>query len=309
MNNVSGIKWDWLLTAFMIFAWSCFSEPKVKIDYNNRSFTVATDTLSMNLNKIGVVAKLYPTEALPIYDKIVNYMGNKMKHNLEMVFTKDYATLNNLVKKKQVLAAFVCSGPYVKAHKDWGMELIVAPSFHGSAHYYSYIIVNKNSAISTLRELKGKKIAFTDPESNTGRLVPTFEFMKLGRNPEKYFSEIIYTGSHDKSIEAVANNLIDGASVDNLIWEYMNNSDSVFTSRTKIIAQFGPFASPPFVTYPDCDTVLKSKMKSILLHMHEDSIGKTILDKLRIDKFVIIDDSCYGPVRTMQQWIKEQKKR
>lgn len=300
-------KWNWLLTVFPIFIWSCLTEPKVKIDFTNRSHIVTTDTFSMGPNKIGIAAMISPTEALPIYDKIVNYMGDKMKLDLEMVFSKDYATMSSMVKKKQVLAAFVCSGPYVKSHKDWGMDLLVAPSLHGSAQYYSYIIVNKNSNISTLQELKGKKFAFTDPESNTGRLVPTFEFMKMGWTPEKYFSDITYTGSHDKSIEAVASNLVDGASVDNLIWEYMNDSDSIFTSRTKIIAQFGPFASPPFVTHPDCDTALKNKMKSILLHMHEDSIGKTILDKLQIDRFVTIEDSCYKSVRTMRQWIKEQK--
>jgi phosphonate transport system substrate-binding protein len=300
-------KWGWLLTVFPVFMWSCFSKPNVKIDYTNRIHVAAADTLSINTNKIGIAAMLSPTEAFPVYDEIVTYMGDKMNYDFEIVFTKDYASMNNLVKKKQVLAAFVCSGPYVEGHKDWGMELIVAPSFNGSAHYYSYIIVNKNSPISTLKELKGKKFAFTDPESNTGRLVPTFEFMKMGRNPENYFSEIIYTGSHDKSIEAVAKNLVEGASVDNLIWEYMNSSGSVFTSRTKIIAQFGPFASPPFVTHPDCDTALKNKMKSILLHMHEDSIGKPILNELRIDKFVIIDDTCYESVRRMQQWIKEQK--
>jgi phosphonate transport system substrate-binding protein len=286
---------------------SCITEPRVNVNLSEREKISHEDSVSKNHSKIGVAAMLSPKEALPAYEEIVKYIGTKTGHEMDMLFTKDYATMNSLIKKKQVVAAFVCSGPYVKGHDQWGMELVVAPSLHGQPSYYSYIITNKNNTINNLEDLKNKKFAFTDPESNTGKLVPTFEILKMGIKPEKFFSEIVYTGSHDKSVEAVANKLVDGAAVDHLIWEYMNDQDSTFTSKTKIIAHFGPFASPPFVTHPDCDPEFKTAIKSILLNMHLDPDGKEILNKLLIDQFVVIHDSSYQSVRNMQSWIINQK--
>lgn len=288
-------------------AYSCISEPKVNVNLSEREKISDVDSCSKVHSKIGVAAMLSPKEALSAYEEIVKYIGSKMGQEIEMLFTKDYTTMNSLIKKRQVIAAFVCSGPYVKGHDQWGMELLVAPSLHGQPSYYSYIITNKNSTINNLKDLKNKKFAFTDPESNTGKLVPTFEIVKMGIKPENFFSEIVFTGSHDKSIEAVANKLVDGAAVDHLIWEYMNYKDSTFTSNTKIIARFGPFASPPFVTHPNSDAEFKTAIKVLLLNMHLAPEGKAILNKLLIDKFVVIHDSSYQSVRNMQSWITNQK--
>jgi len=273
----------------------------------NTIMATSADSVSGEVYEIGVAAMLSPEKALPYYEEIVKYIGEKLNVKTRMLFTKDYSVMNELVKTKKVLAAFVCSGPYVTEHDAWGMEIIAAPSLYGNTVYYSYIIANKASSINKFEDLKGKKFAFTDPKSNTGKLVPTYELAKLHTTPDAFFSDFIYTTSHDKSIEAVANNLVDGAAVDHLIWEYINKSDSTYTSKTKIIKKLGPFCTPPFVTYPDCNDTLKQNLRTILLNMHDDTKGKKILDQLHIDGFVVVEDNCYQSIRKMNQWIKESE--
>jgi phosphonate transport system substrate-binding protein len=126
----------------------------------------------------------------------------------------------------------------------------------------------------------------------------------MNETPETFFSGFIYTGSHDNSIDAVAKNLADGAAVDNLIWEYINKRNPEFTSGTKVIEKHGPYAIPPIVTNPGTDPALKQKLRSILLDMHNDEKGKNILNKIEIEKFVVLDDSSYNSVREMTTWQK-----
>lgn len=290
-----------LLVSILLVVFSCKFESKTKVDLGNKNEIINND--STKLIKIGVAAMLSPKEALPAYEEIVKYIGDKLNVKAEMLFTKDYAAMNELIKTKKVFAAFVCSGLYTKKHDEWGMELIVAPELHGKPAYYSYILANKKSNIYKLGDLKGKSFAFTDPESNTGTLVPTYELAKLGTTPDEFFSDYFFAGNHDKAIEAVAGNFADGAAVDHLIWEYMNSFDSTFTSKTRIIAQLGPFCIPPFVTYPEADIVLKQKIKTILLDMHKNPEGIVILSKLLIDKFVVIEDDCYNSIREMEEYI------
>ncbi len=263
-------------------------------------------TQSEDVIEIGISAMISPKETLNVYQEIVDYIGEKLGKKTKLVQRATYAEMNDLVKNKKVVAAFVCSGPYVEGHEEFGMEIIVVPQMYNDTIYYSYIIVNKNSSIKSFKELRGKKFAFTDPKSNTGKVVPTYILSKMNETPETFFSGFIFSGSHDNSIEAVAKNIVDGAAVDHLIWEYLNKRNPGFTSGTKVIEKHGPYAIPPIVTHPGTDPVLKQKLRSILLDMHNDEKGKKIINKIEIEKFAVIDDASYDSVREMTAWQKNR---
>jgi phosphonate transport system substrate-binding protein len=166
--------------------------------------------------------------------------------------------------------------------------------------------VAKDSPYQSLDELRGKRFAFTDPLSNTGKLVPTYMLAKMNETPKRFFKEVIFTKSHDKSIKAVAQGIVDGAAVDSLIWEYLNATNPESTSKTRIIKKSTPYAIPPVVVPRNLDPGLKDKMKKAFLHAHLDPKGREILQKMKIDRFFEIHDKAYDSVREMQDWLKMQ---
>ena len=259
--------------------------------------------------RIGVATMVSPKETLTVYNEIVDYIGKKLGKKTIIVQRPTYAQMNELVENKHVIAAFICSGPYVVGHDEFGMELLAAPQMYNDTVYYSYFIVNNDSQIRSFEELRGKKFAFTDPDSNTGKLVPTYVLGKMNETPDTFFKEFIFTGSHDNSIEAVSLKMVDGASVDHLIWEYLNKNHPELTTNTKIIEKHGPYGMTPFVTHPDTDPQLKEKLRYILLNMDKDEEGKKILSKIEVQKFVVMNDSSYASVREMELWKKEQEKK
>ena len=152
--------------------------------------------------------------------------------------------------------------------------MLVAPQAYGETNYYTYIIVNKDSPVEKFEDLRGKSFAFTDPLSNTGKLVPTYLLALIKETPDSFFKKYIYTYAHDKSILAVANKFIDAAAVDNLIWEYQNRTNPKFTSRTRIINKSQPFGISPVVVRKNLDDVLKAKLKKVFLDAHKDETAK-----------------------------------
>jgi len=253
--------------------------------------------------KIAVSAIISPTKTFLYYKEILDYVSRKVGVSVELVQRDTYNEVNALVKNQEIDAAFVCSGAYVDGHKEFGMELLVAPKAYGEHYYYSYIIVPADSDAASFEALRRKKFAFTDPLSNTGKLVPTYMLAMMGETPGSFFSETIFTYSHDKSIEAVAQKLVDGAAVDSLIWDYANATNPEFTSRTKIIKKSAPFGIPPVVVPQGLNPQLKEQLQDIFLNMHEDTEGKTILEKVKIDRFIKIEDSAYDPVREMKKFL------
>jgi phosphonate transport system substrate-binding protein len=256
--------------------------------------------------KIGLAAMISPKETLIFYNGMLGYVGEKLGRKVEMVQYRTYDEMDAALEKRDLDIAFVCSGPYVKDKEKFGAELLVAPQSYGQPFYYAYIIAPKASAAKKLADLKGKSFAFTDPKSNTGRIVPTYMVGKeFNKAPEAFFSKVSFTYSHDKTIEEVGKGTYDGGSVDSLIYDYLAKKAPEKTKATKIVAKSAPYGIPPVIVNPKMDPALKEKVKQIFLGMAADPKGKSILDGIMVDKFIIPKDKDYNSVRDMDTWLKK----
>lgn len=253
--------------------------------------------------RIAISAVISPEETFVLYKDLLNHISEKLGMRVQLVQRETYAEVNNLVRDNQLELAFVCSGAYIDGHDQFGMELLVAPVAYGEPLYHSYIIVPASSPAASFENLRGKRFAFTDPMSNTGKLAPTYMLSQLHETPESFFAGFIFTNSHDRSIEMVANNLVDGASVDSLIWKYLNTKNPALTSRTRIISKSEPYGIPPVVVPKGLAPDLKAKLRQVFLNLDQEEAGRQILARLMIDRFVVLEDSRYDSIRKMQHLV------
>lgn len=256
--------------------------------------------------RIAIGAMISPETTRIYYEKLLSLIAERLGRRATFSQRRTYAEVNDLVRKREADLAFVCSGPYTQGKQEFGMELLVVPVANGKSVYYSYIIAGTGSPIQSFNDLRGKKFAFTDPQSNTGSLVPTYMLAKRGETPASFFHEYFYTHSHDNSIRAVAEGQADGAAVDSLIWEFINKIDPTLTSRTRIVEKSPPYGIPPVVVHPALDADTKLALKQILLSLHNDPEARVLLDKIQIDRFVEGNDGMYNTVREMSRWLQRQ---
>ncbi len=237
----------------------------------------------------------------------MDYIGEKMDYQIILIQRKTYGEINELFQKQQIDLALICSGPYANGKDIFQVEALAVPLVREEPYYQSYLIVNKKSSIKTLEELRGKTFAFTDPDSNTGTLVPSYWVAIKGETPQSFFKETTYTYSHDNSIIAVAKSLVDGAAVDSHIWEYYHQTNPKYTANTRIIKKSIPFGSPPIVSSRSLPLILKNEIKNILLTMHLDPKGNQIQESLLLDKFVPPQESWYQPIKELKTEIERFK--
>ena len=249
---------------------------------------------------VAVAAMISPKETFGYYRLLLDYIGEKLGREVQFIQRKTYGEINELLGIGQIDLAFICSGPYAASKEIYDFDLIATPQVQNSHFYQSYLIVNKASQFNRIEDLKGRVFAFTDPDSNTGKLVPTYWLFEMGEQPETYFSKTIYTYSHDNSILAVAKALVDGAAIDGLIWEYYHQKNPVFTSRTRIIRKSKPYGIPPVVVSKHISDALKGRIRQLFLSMHKDSRGQKILAELMIDRFIAPQDEWYDSIRQME---------
>ena len=254
--------------------------------------------------RMAVAPVISPRETFTSsYQELLEYLGQKLGMPVELVQGKTYAEINDLVRSGDVTLAFVCTNPYLQGQEDFGMEALVVPEVDGKPLYYSYLIARSDSGIDSLDDLRGRVFAFSDPLSNSGRLAPVYQLALKGETPETFFKRYIFTYAHDNSIKAVAEGLVDGASVDGLVYDYWSQSGSEYTAKTKIVERWGPFGINPVVVHPALAPELKARLREALLGMDADGAGREILKSLRIDRFVLPDDSIYDSVREMRAYL------
>jgi len=253
--------------------------------------------------RVAVAAMISPKETFLYYQQFVNFVGRKLGLKGVLVQRRTYSEINELIGKGMIDMALVCSGPYATEKEKYHMELLATPQIHGVPFYQAYLIVGRGSPFNSLSDLRGKVFAFTDPNSNTGRLVPLFWLKNIKGKPETFFGKTIYTYSHDNSIRAVSKGLVDGASVDSLVWDYYAHQKSPLVDKTRIIKKSEYYGNPPLVINDGLDPELKSRLKQVLFSMNRNPEGRKILNSLLIDRFLAPDEQWYGTIRKMKVFL------
>ena len=296
------------LASIMIF--SCSGEPEPTfVDFSKR-LTIerpGESSLEPSRFKVAVGAMISARETAVYYHELLDYIAGNLGRKIQLVQRKTYGEINKLIGQGQIDIAFICSGPYAIGRKDFAFEALAMPQVRGSYLYQSHLIVNRDSPFKKLDDLEGKTFAFTDPESNTGRLVPIYWLKQKRKTPEMFFEKTLYTHSHDNSIMAVALSLVDGAAVHGQIWEYYNLKNPQYTSKTRIIKKSKPFGNPPVVVSSHLPVHEKKRIRELIYNMHRDPKGKRILDALMIERFIAPKADCYQPILEMSQSVGERK--
>lgn len=278
----------------------CSPEEKpLPVNLDKRQAVPTAQTSNRPELTVCVGAMITPQEGYGYYRDLLDYLEKRLKVTIHPLDPGNYTETNKLLQSGKADFAFVCGGPYVSGHDEFELTLLVAPVVKGETVYYSYLIVPANSSARSLADLRGKTFAFTDPQSNSGKLVPTAMLAQLGETPDRFFRSTTFTYGHDRSIRAVADHLVDGAAVDSLIWEYAAKLHPELTAKTRIIARSAPYGIPPVVVAPHLDEGRRDQLRQALLSMHENAEGAKILKGMNIDRFALIDDSAYDSIRQM----------
>ncbi len=231
------------------------------------------------------------------YRKLTHYLAGKIGRKDVFISDLTYEQVDVLFMKGIVDVGFLCNCHYARRKSVVKFEPIAAPIIkgYGKPKFQVYIIASKDSPIKTLAEMKGKSVDFADPLSTTTLYASS---LLQGENTtiRSFFGRSIYSGSHDMTIELVANKMVDIGFIDGHIWDYNNTVDPVLISKTKVIQRSQDFTIPPVVVRKGMPESLKQKIRQILLTMHKDSEGGEILRQLHIEKFVDIRERDYEDV-------------
>lgn len=253
----------------------------------------------------AVSAMVSPAQTLVHFAEFRDYLEEKLGAHVHLKQRRTYEEINSLLYDATVQMAFTCTGGYLAGRQAFGLEVLAVPVVKGKTAYQSYIITDKNNPAESLEELQGQVFAFTDPLSLSGRMYPVATLNTLGYTTDSFFKKTFYTESHDKSIEAVATGLADGAAVDSLIFDSLYGLPDSFAQQVRIIHKSKEFGMPPVVVTPSLDKESKRTLLKVLLGMANDPRGQVVLQHLEMDGFALPSPELYHSAILLRKQLKE----
>ncbi|MBI2940387.1 MAG: phosphate/phosphite/phosphonate ABC transporter substrate-binding protein [Chloroflexi bacterium] len=302
--------WLALALLLLIFTAGCVAPEqyrRVRLSTGERGEVIVPPAGQKVPLRVAVAPVISPRESFKLYAALFDYISRQIDRPVEIVQRRTYGEVNDLVRYGGADVAFVCDYAYVEGEKTFGMQLLVAPVVMGQNRYQSYIIVPKESYAQSLDDLRGKAFAFSDPLSNSGWLFPTHLLRKIGETPESFFKRFIFTYSHDNTVKAVAEKLVDGGAVDSLVYDFIVAREPRYGEKIRVIQASEPWGTPPVVVHPGIDPNLREKLRQVLLTVHENEAGRRALAPLAIDRFILPDDRFYDDVRRMAALVRERQ--
>ncbi|WP_374357180.1 phosphonate ABC transporter substrate-binding protein [Chitinimonas sp.] len=234
----------------------------------------------------------------PMLDGLQQQLGMPVKPFV----ASDYNGVIEALRAKKLDVAYLGPFSYVMATSVADVEAfsVAVTKKAGQSTYKSVIITRKDSGINSLGELKGRNFAFVDPGSASGHLFPKSGLTQAGFAPDGLFGRVIFSGSHDASILAVANKKVDAAAVADRILAQAVAKGVVKQDDFRIIWTSGPIPESPMVWRKDLDPALKDKLSRALANLKDLPWG----DQGLLNGFHPTNDAAYDIVRDTAKVLK-----
>src|SRR5713101_2069492 len=257
-------------------------------------------TASVNAQelKFGFTPVLSEPEMRAEFEPLMNYLSESIGQKVTLYIAKDYGDLRTQMESGSVDIGSFSPFAYVDATKGGKIRIIAQSIIEGSATYRGIIVARKDSGLKTIADLKGKRFAFVDPKSASGYVYPRAMLIEKGINPETFFKETIFAGSHDKVIAAVLEGRTDaGAIYDGAVGVAKRSGVAVESLLT--LASSDPIPHDAIAVRIGLDEALAKRIQLALINLDKSEAGGRVIanSKKKLSGHVMAQDSLFDVVR------------
>jgi phosphonate transport system substrate-binding protein len=163
--------------------------------------------------RIGLLGGENEGDRLGRFDGYRKLIEDTFKVPARLFPAADYAGVMQAFSAGQIETSSMGASGYAGTwlDTDGAVEPLVVPlESDGSSSYISVLVTRKDSGITTLDGMKGKSLAWADPNSTSGYLIPRSELRNSGVDINSFFSRTGFAGGHEQGVVAVLQKQYDG---------------------------------------------------------------------------------------------------
>jgi phosphonate transport system substrate-binding protein len=231
------------------------------------------------------------------------YMEANTPYKYQISIPSSYVAVVEAFGTKRADVAAINTFGYVLAHEKYGAEARLMTVRFGEETYKAQFLARTDSKIKKLSDLQGKKVAFVDPSSVSGYLLPMKYLKDRGIKPK----EIVFAMRHDSVITMIYQRQVDAGvtfyspPAENDIQDARRLVRAQFPDvekKIKIIELSSPIPNDPVIFRKDMPEKMKKEIADALIKFAATPEGLDVLKKLSsVTSLVHTTDAAYDSTR------------
>lgn len=236
---------------------------------------------------------------------------------VEVSVSTDYNTIIEAMDSEQVDVGFLPPTAYVLAQEKGSGDVMLQAQRYGVNDdgspteelvdsYKSIFIVNEDSDIESVEDLKGKKIGYQNVTSSAGFVWPAATLLEAGIHPLNDVEPVTLKG-HDQAVISLLNGDIDAAvtfqDARNVV---ASDYEDVF-EETRIIEFTEPIPNDTVAIRPEINDEMKKAITDAFIAIGKDEEGQQIIrDIYSHEGYVESQDSNFDIVREYEEKVSKE---
>jgi phosphonate transport system substrate-binding protein len=243
---------------------------------------------------VGIYPLHNPKHLLELYGPIVDSLNASMpKWRFRLEASRNYEEF-----EKKLFSGhfdFAMADPY-RTLRSLRHGYHVFAKMGDDAMYHGIILVRKDSGITHIADLKGKRISYSAPTALAGGMMPQYYLQTHGIDVKRDVVNL-YVGSHESSITNVLRRHVAAAATWSVPWKIFVRENPETATQLKVMWQTEALPNCGWVARDDVPPLLAEKVANALVGLGRTIEGRVTIGRLGISRFEYATNEAYGPVR------------
>lgn len=249
------------------------------------------------------------TDSTDARSTLAKDLGKVINMEVKEIQASDYTAIIEALRTGKADMAYMGALVVAMGAERAGVTPIVMKAPNGDkaqAVYHSVFVTQKdNSEINSIKDFKGKTIAFVDPDSTSGNLVPTSEIMKafpdLHLTNEKihtngeFFEAVSFSGKHQAGLQAVIKGDVDIVPISDQIMASEFKNGNADENAVKVVHSSAAIPAEAMVVSKTVNKDLKKTLTKFLVEYNNKDYFDKVIKKADA-RFVECSMEDYQPI-------------
>ncbi len=235
--------------------------------------------------RVGVLPDESEAILIKRYEPLLDHLSAATGLIFELVIPKDYGELLTLFANKEVELAYFGGLTFLQAHRKYqAVPLVMRDT---DLKFRSYFLARVGTAPQSLEDFRGMRFAFGSALSTSGHLMPRYFLGQDGIEPERYFSEVTFSGSHDRTALMVRDNLVDLGVANARIIDKMYADGRLDPAEVRIVQETRPYPDYVWALQNNRNATLRNQIVQAFLALGPaDKTQANILENIDAGGFL-----------------------
>lgn len=249
------------------------------------------------------------TDSTDARSTLAKDLGKVINMEVKEIQASDYTAIIEALRTGKADMAYMGALAVAMGAERAGVTPIVMKAPNGDkaqAVYHSVFVTQKdNNEINSIKDFKGKTIAFVDPDSTSGNLVPTSEIMKafpdLHLTNEKihtngeFFEAVSFSGKHQAGLQAVIKGDVDIVPISDQIMASEFKNGNADENAVKVVHSSAAIPAEAMVVSKTVNEDLKKTLTKFLVEYNNKDYFDKVIKKADA-RFVECSMEDYQPI-------------